>query len=98
MKMAVKKDTRVAMPKINQAELREILVPVPPEPDQEMIVNRIGRVISLCSELTKAISKTEQASIKISQKLLSFRGKPLITSLSEASQPQLIREEMLDAR
>lgn len=56
LRMAVKKDTRVAMPKINQAELSEILVPVPPTIEQEAIVNKADKILNLCNDLAKRLA------------------------------------------
>jgi len=48
---AVKTDTRVAMPKINQAELNAIAVPVPPLAEQKRIVAKVDELMALCDRL-----------------------------------------------
>lgn len=48
---AVKTDTRVAMPKINQEELNAIAVPVPPLAEQKRIVAKVDELMGLCDRL-----------------------------------------------
>jgi type I restriction enzyme, S subunit len=48
---AVKTDTRVAMPKINQTELNAIAVPVPPLAEQRRIVAKVDELMALCDRL-----------------------------------------------
>ena len=49
--MAVRNDTRVAMPKINQEELSRILVAVPSLAEQRRIVGKVDQLLGLCDEL-----------------------------------------------
>jgi type I restriction enzyme S subunit len=49
--MAVRNDTRVAMPKINQEELRAIPVPVAPLAQQCRIVAKVDELMAMCDEL-----------------------------------------------
>ncbi|MCX5952731.1 MAG: restriction endonuclease subunit S [Cyanobacteria bacterium] len=44
-------DNRVAMPKINQAALNQILVPVPPLAEQHRIVAKVDELMALCDQL-----------------------------------------------
>ena len=48
---AVKTDTRVAMPKINQTELNVVAVPVPPLAEQKRIVAKVDELMALCDRL-----------------------------------------------
>jgi len=51
LQMAVKTDTRVAMPKINQTELNQVLVAVPPLAEQQRIVAKVDELMRLCDGL-----------------------------------------------
>ena len=53
---AVKTDTRVAMPKINQAELNAIAVPVPPLAEQRRIVAKTDQLLALVDELEMQVA------------------------------------------
>lgn len=60
LSMAVKKDTRVAMPKINQEELNQVLVAVPPVNEQKRIVNKFDQLSMLCDELEEKLRESSQ--------------------------------------
>ena len=60
---AVKNDTRVAMPKINQMELNSIAVPVPPLAEQHRIVAKVDQLMALVDELERQqVASREKAS------------------------------------
>lgn len=59
--MAVRNDTRVAMPKINQEELNRVLVAVPPLAEQRRIVAKVDALMSLCDELEAKLTAVEAA-------------------------------------
>jgi type I restriction enzyme S subunit len=65
LNMAVKTDTRVAMPKINQEELNKILVPVPPLKEQKRIVAKVNQLMALCDELEAKLRQTEEDSTRL---------------------------------
>ena len=57
LNMAVKNDTRVAMPKINQTTLNAILVAVPPLDEQHRIVAKVEELMALCDELEAKLNQ-----------------------------------------
>ncbi|MCF1192499.1 restriction endonuclease subunit S [Mangrovimonas sp. AS39] len=59
LKQSVKSDTRVAMPKINQAELSMIVVPVPPLEEQKTIVEKVNSLMALCDSLEEHIDNSQ---------------------------------------
>ena len=61
---SVKADTRVAMPKINQAALNNIIVSVPPYEEQQAIVEKVNSLTALCDELEQQI-ETSQTQIEL---------------------------------
>ena len=64
---AVKTDTRVAMPKINQMELNAIAVPLPPLAEQRRIVAKVEQLMALVDALETQLA----ASLATAANLLS---------------------------
>lgn len=68
--MAVKKDNRVAMPKINQTELKLIPVPVPSLTEQKRIVAKVNQLMHLCDELETRLNQSQKDSEILMQAVL----------------------------
>jgi type I restriction enzyme S subunit len=62
---AIKNDTRVAMPKINQMELNSIAVPVPPLAEQRRIVSKVNQLMALVDELERQQDESREKATKL---------------------------------
>ncbi len=62
---AVKTDTLVAMPKINQSELNAIAVPIPPLAEQRSIVAKVSELMALVDELETQLAASRAAAEKL---------------------------------
>ncbi|MFZ2499147.1 restriction endonuclease subunit S [Methanosarcina sp.] len=58
-------DNRVAMPKVNQQQLSNVLVPLPPLAEQKRIVEKIKQLMGLCDELELKLRKEREDSGKL---------------------------------
>jgi type I restriction enzyme, S subunit len=70
LKQAVKSDTRVAMPKINQAELNAIVVPVPPLAEQHRIVTKVDELMVLCDQLKASLATAQTTQLNLADSLV----------------------------
>lgn len=68
---AVKADTRVAMPKINQTELNAIAIPVPPLAEQHRIVAKVDQLMVLVDQLETQLTASRAAAEKLMQAVVS---------------------------
>jgi len=68
---AVKTDTRVAMPKINQNELNTIAVPVPPLTEQRRIVAKVDQLMTLVDQLETQIADSSTAAINLMEAVVA---------------------------
>ncbi len=59
LNMVVKNDTRVAMPKVNKAELSQIPVPIPPDEEQKRIVSKVDQLMELCVDLEQKLEMSK---------------------------------------
>jgi type I restriction enzyme S subunit len=67
---AVKTDTRVAMPKINQAELNSIAVPVAPLVEQSRIVVKVNQLMILVDQIEAQLRRERSASASLMEAIV----------------------------
>jgi type I restriction enzyme S subunit len=79
---AVKTDTRVAMPKINQNELNALAVPVPPLAEQKRIVAKVDELMVLCDRLEAQLQERDTRQAALARAALArFADAPTPTNL-----------------
>jgi type I restriction enzyme S subunit len=72
-------DNRVKMPKINQNQLSQIPVPLPPLGEQYRIVQKLDELMQYCNELEESIKQSESQNEKLLQQVLieALRKEPV---------------------
>ena len=63
--------TGTAQPKLNQAKLNGLQIPVPPLDEQKRIVAKVEELMALCGELERSVDKRNELTKKISGSLVS---------------------------
>ena len=63
--------TGTAQPKLNQAKLSKILVPVPPHSEQRRIVARVDELMALCDQLEQQQKHRDNLAEKFSRSIVS---------------------------
>jgi type I restriction enzyme, S subunit len=85
--------SRSVLPKINQKELGEILVPVPPPEEQNVIVKNIESLLNKEDEVRRLLNLEEQIeNIKSSILSKAFRGELGTNDQNEESALELLKE------
>ena len=67
---AVKEDNRVAMPKINQSALSDIVVLVPPLAEQHRIVAKVDEFMALCDRLEASLATGDETQGRLVEAVL----------------------------
>ena len=70
VRQSISEDNRVAMPKINQAALAKIIVPVPPLAEQLRIVAKVGELMALCDRLESQLTTAKEQSSRLLESVL----------------------------
>jgi type I restriction enzyme, S subunit len=68
---AMKTDTRVAMPKINQMELNAIAVPIPPIAEQRRIVAKVDQLMALVDQLETQLATSRTKAEKLMEAVVA---------------------------
>jgi len=68
---AIKTDTRVAMPKINQDELNAITVPIPPLAEQRRIVAKVDQLMALVDQLEAQLATASTTAAQLLDALVA---------------------------
>lgn len=70
LNQVVKTDNRIKMPKINQEELNEVLISLPPLPEQQRIVTKVQQLQQQLSALEKQVQQSRQYANQLLQAVL----------------------------
>jgi len=86
-------ESRTVLPKINQKDLSEIPVPVPPLSEQHEIVRRVEQLLSYADTIEKQVNNALARVNNLTQSILAkaFRGE--LTAQWRAENPELISGE-----
>lgn len=57
--------TGTAQPKLNQAKLNQLLIPVPPFDEQKRIVSKVAELMKLCDQLVNVLSERDEITMRI---------------------------------
>jgi len=63
-------DNRVKMPKINQKQLSQLPIPLPPLHEQEQIVAKLEELMAFCDGLEQSIKESQGYNEKLLQEVL----------------------------
>lgn len=63
-----------ALPTIDSLQLKKLLVPLPPLAEQQRIVERVEKLMSICDMLEEKIVESERVSEKLLESLVKYEG------------------------
>lgn len=81
---SVSEENRVAMPKINQAALSNILIPLPPLAEQHRIAAKVDALLALCDRLEAALTTADTTRTRLLEALLHEALEPSANALAAA--------------
>lgn len=85
LKQVVKTDNRIKMPKINQEELNEVLISLPPMAEQQRIVTKVQQLQRQLSQLETKVQQSRQYAQQLLQTVLqeAFRSKDKVYAIND---------------
>jgi len=70
LKQVTSDDNRLAMPKVNQAQLSQVLIAVPPLEEQKRIVSKVDELMKCCDRVEESLRKKEELATAISASVI----------------------------
>ena len=70
LRQVVRDDNRLAMPKVNQQQLSETVVAVPPLAEQKRIVAKVDQLMALCDDLEARQAKKRETAVRLNRAAL----------------------------
>jgi len=70
LKQITSDDNRLAMPKVNQSQLSQVLIAVPPLKEQKRIVAKVDELMKICDRVEENLSKKEELANAISASVI----------------------------
>lgn len=83
LKQVIREDNRLAMPKVNQQQLSETIVAVPPLAEQKRIVAKVDQLMALCTDLEARQAKKRETAARLNRASLD--------ALTTAEGPEEVR-------
>jgi type I restriction enzyme S subunit len=71
LRQVVRDDNRLAMPKVNQQQLSETVIAVPPLAEQKRIVAKVDQLMALCDSLEVALRRAEGTAQKLAEAVVA---------------------------
>lgn len=63
-------ENRIKMPKLNQESLKNFVLPIPPLPEQQRIVQKIDELMALCDQLKKRLNQASETRCQLAETIV----------------------------
>lgn len=84
LNQVVKTDNRIKMPKINQVELNDVLVSLPPLSEQQRIVAKVEKLMQMVNELEKPVQLSQTQAGQLLQAVLKEAFNPPASGITRS--------------